>query len=90
MSTRPKGMPRWEWMHILEKEKEDLAAKKSFEKPQQPNMLGIITAVFIMVLIIWVIFASMSGEPDNSCSQGYHLEGYTTSYGETVVDCVPN
>ena len=74
MEIRPKGMARWEWERSLEKEREDAVHKESLEIPEKSNILGIILTGIVMVVVVWIIFLSMSGGADNSCDQGYHWE----------------
>lgn len=64
MENRPKNMPRWEWEKSLEKEKEDLLQKNP-QIPVKSNILGIIITAIIMLGIVWMIFASMGGEPES-------------------------
>lgn len=62
MEKRPKNMPRWEWKKSLEKEKKDMLQKNP--QKNQSNILGTIIATIVMLGIVWMIFASFSGEPE--------------------------
>ena len=64
MKIRPKNMPRWQWNKSQEEEKGNLLYKKSLEIPYRPSILGIIITTMIMLSVVWLIFASMGGEPE--------------------------
>lgn len=65
MEKRPKGMPRWQYEESLIKEKENILSEKSLIQPQRSNIFGIIITTCIMIGILWIIFASMGGEPES-------------------------
>lgn len=70
---------------------------EKFPQKHKPNkdsfgeILGAILGLVILAIVgYWIVSAILdksSGNTSTNCSQGYHEEGYTTSYGETITDC---
>jgi hypothetical protein len=99
MENRPKNMPRWQWNKLIEEEeRQRLIIEKSLEVPvilkdKKINdfIWGWVGFIILFVIIVFLINISTGDKPvTNECGEGYHLEGYTTAYGDTITDCFRN